>query len=146
MAAIDRVAERFDAAVRLPLKPDAANEFPVHRRGLFAAAQISKRGRALLRRHAIGDAAAGAAEIEAEDEAGAFRSAAMIERINAQRTMHPDDVRWHPVEVVEAGPPDQRAIAKHPEILGGLVETGIHHGSFHTERSRIRPRLIKPCL
>src|SRR4051794_5878232 len=84
MAAVNRVAERFDTAVRLPFKPDAANQFPVHRGGLLAAAQIGERGRALFRRHPIGDAAAGAAEIEAEDEAGAFRRAAMIERIDAQ--------------------------------------------------------------
>ncbi len=46
----------------------------------------------MLGRDAIGDAAAGAAEIEAEHEPGPLRRAAMIERIDAQRPMHTDDI------------------------------------------------------
>ena len=117
VAAVDRVAERLDPPVRLALEPDPANELAVNRRGLLAAAQIGERGGALLRRDAIGDAAAGAAEIKAEHEAGPLRRAAMIERIDAQRTMHADDVCWNPVEVGESRPPDQRAVAEHPEIF-----------------------------
>src|ERR1043165_1138966 len=103
MAAVDRVAQCLDAAVRPALKPDAVNEFPVYRRGLLAAAQIGERGRAPLCRHAIGDAATGAAEVEAEDEAGAFRRAAMIERIDAQRTMHADDGGRWPLDAIKHG-------------------------------------------
>src|SRR5947207_7970763 len=35
MAAVDRVAQRLDAAVGLTLEPDAAKQFPVYRRGLL---------------------------------------------------------------------------------------------------------------
>ena len=89
VAAVDRVAERLDPPLRLAREPDAAHQLPIHRRGLLALAQIGERGGALLRRDAIGDAAAGAAEIEPEHEAGPLRRAAMVERIDAERAMQP---------------------------------------------------------
>jgi hypothetical protein len=42
--------------------------------------------------------------------------------------MHTDDMGRHPFDEFEAGPPDQRTIAEHPEIIGGMVKACIHVG------------------
>src|SRR6185312_16239931 len=110
MAAVDRIAKRFDAALRLAFQPDVPGQLTVHRGGLLAFAQIGERRGALARRHAVGNAAAGTAEIEAEHEARTLGGAAVVERIDAQRAMHADDVGWDPLEEFETRTPDQRAV------------------------------------
>jgi hypothetical protein len=40
--------------------------------------------------------------------------------------MHADDIGRQTFDIFEARAPDQRAIAEHPEVLVGVVETGIH--------------------
>src|SRR5262249_38051874 len=65
MAAVDDVAERFAPALRWARQPGHAHHLPVYRGGLLALAQIFERGSAELCRDPIGDAAAGAAEVEA---------------------------------------------------------------------------------
>jgi hypothetical protein len=143
MAAIDHVAQRVHPPFKFALNPDTAHQLPVHCGGLLARPQISERGRATLGRHAIGDAAACAAEIEAEHEPGPLRRAAMVERVDAERTMQPDGVRRHPLDVVEARPPDQRAVAEHPQVFGSVVEACIQklvpHGKSIPGQAAIRP-------
>ena len=68
----------------------------------------------------------GAAVIESEHQARAFRGAAMHEGIDAERAMGADQPRLHAFDKVEARPPHQRAIAEHPEIAGGRIGEGIH--------------------
>src|SRR5262245_28912506 len=124
MSAIDRIAQRIDSPFRLAVQCYAAQQLAVHRRGLLAVAQIFQRRGPLLRRDPVGDAAAGAAEIEPEHEAGPFRRAAMIERIDAQRTVHAEDMRRNVLDEFETRPPDQRAITEDPEVFGGMIEGG----------------------
>ena len=87
--------------------------------GLLAAAQIVDGLVAQLGRDPEGDAAAGAAAVEPEHEAGLFRRAAMVERIDAERAMLADQPRRNLFDEVEARPPHQRAIAEHPEVVFG---------------------------
>ena len=69
---------------------------------------------ALGRRHAIGDAAAGAAVIEAEHQARPLRRPAVDKGIDAERPMGADQPCLEPLEIGKAGPPHQRAVAEHP--------------------------------
>ena len=66
-----------------------------------------------------GDAAAGAAAVEAEHEAGLFRRSAMVEGIDAQRAVLADQPRGDLFDVLETRPPHQRTVAEHPEIFVG---------------------------
>src|SRR5712671_6268403 len=93
MAAIDHVSERADALPRLVLQPHRPLHFAVDGRDLLALAQIGDGGGAVLFGDPEGDAAAGAAAIEAEHQAGLFRRAAMDERINAERAVFADQPR-----------------------------------------------------
>jgi hypothetical protein len=42
--------------------------------------------------------------------------------------MKPDDARRHALDMGEARPPHQGAIAEHPKVLGQVIETHIHGG------------------
>jgi hypothetical protein len=70
------------------------------------------------------NAAAGAAAVEPEHQAGFFRRPAMIERINAERAVLADQPRRDLLEELEARPPHQRAIAEHPEVAFGRFRFG----------------------
>src|SRR5262245_64589635 len=85
VSAVDHVAERRHPPLRLLLQPDRADALAVDRRHLLAGAQIGDGARAFGRRHAIGDAAAGAAPIEPEHEARPLRRPAVYEGIDAER-------------------------------------------------------------
>jgi hypothetical protein len=66
--------------------------------------------------HAEGDAAAGAAAIEAKDEAWLSVGAAMDYGIDAERAVGAFEQRRRRFGEGKAWPPHQRAIAKHPEL------------------------------
>ncbi len=96
MAAIDHVAQRRHPPVRMSEQRHVAQDFAIDLGDLLALAQIVRpplRGSA--RRDAEGDAAAGAAAVEAEHEAGPLRRAAMHEGIDAERAVQPGDPRRH---------------------------------------------------
>ena len=114
VAAVDHVAERRHASLGLALEPDGADALEIDRGDLLARAQIGDGARARGRRHPIGDAAAGAAMIETEHEARPFRRPAVDEGIDAERPVGADQPRLEPLQIVEAGPPHQRAVAEHP--------------------------------
>ena len=84
--------------------------------GLFAAAQIFDCFSAQFCRDPEGDAAAGAAAVEPEHEAGLFRRAAMVEGIDAERAMLADQPRRDLLDERKTRPPHQRAIAEHPQV------------------------------
>ena len=141
MAAVDGVADRFDSPLGLAFEPGRARGFPIHRRHLLARPQISEGVGTLRRRDAIGDAAARAALVDAEHKTRPFGRTPVHERIDAQRAVQPDHARRRTLQIFEARPPDQRAIAEHPEIIGCMIEIGIH-GRTHKERLAIRPRRL----
>ena len=74
------------------------------------------------RRHPVGDAAAVAAAVEAEHQAGLFRRAAVDEGIDAERPVRADQPRRAALEEFEAGPPHQRAIGENPQVAAGLFD------------------------
>src|SRR5258708_11140093 len=116
MAAIDHIGQRADALSRLVLQPHRTFHFAIDRSHLLALAQIGDGGAAVLFRDPECDAAAGAAAIQPEHEAGLFPRAAVDEGVDAERAVLADQPRWNPFEEVEARPPYQRAIAEHPAV------------------------------
>src|SRR5262249_50296858 len=101
------------------------DQLAIHRCGLLAVAQILQGRRPLLGRDAVGDAATGAAEIEAQYETRPLRRAAVVERIDAERTVHAENMRGSALGKIETRPPDQRTVAEDPEVLGGMIEGGV---------------------
>src|ERR1019366_802723 len=93
MAAIDHVGQRADALPRLVLQPHRPHYLAVDAGDLFALAQVGERGGAALLRDPKRDAAAGAAAVEAEHEAGLFRRSPMHEGVDAERAMLADQPR-----------------------------------------------------
>src|SRR5690349_5432644 len=87
VAAVDRVDERTHAPLGLAGEQHVAPNLEIHHGDLLARTQISNGLAAPRARDAIGDAAASAAAVEAEHEAGPLRRAAMHERIDAERAM-----------------------------------------------------------
>src|SRR5258705_11395495 len=85
MAAIDHESQRADPLPGFIFQPDRTHHFPIDVGGLLAAAQILHGVVAVPGRDPKRDAAAGAAAVEPEHEAGLFRRPAMIERIDAER-------------------------------------------------------------
>src|SRR6185437_12259092 len=85
VAAVDDIGQRADARSRLVLDPHRAHHLAIDVGGLLAGAQVGDGVVAELALHAEGDAAAGAAAVEAEHEPGFFGRAAVIERIDAER-------------------------------------------------------------
>src|SRR6202158_1225445 len=123
MAAIDHI----DDSIRLAAcQPDAAHGFEIALGHLLACAQICEGGLAARRRHPVGDAAATAAAVEAEHEAGLFRRAAMDEGVDAQRPMQTDDPGRDAVQVLETRPPHQGAVPEHPKIFVGVGLRKMH--------------------
>src|ERR1700684_3457535 len=77
VAAVDDVGERPHLAARLVLELDAPHRLEIDAGDLLAAAQIGDGADALGGGDAEGDAAAHAAAVEAQNQAGLLRSAAM---------------------------------------------------------------------
>src|SRR5713226_2717169 len=142
MTAIDHVSQRADPLPGFVFKPDRTHHFAIDVGGLLAAAQIFHGAVALLRRDPERDAAAGAAAVEPEHEAGLFRGPAMVERIDAQRAVLADQPRRDLLDELEARPPHQRAIAEHPEIAFGHFRFGRDFRWHRARPSRI-PRSLK---
>src|ERR1700722_18451164 len=116
MTAIDHVSERADALARLIIEPYRPHHFAIDRGDLLALAQVGDGCRALFLRNPERDAAAGAAAVEAEHEAGLFRRPPGHKGINAERAVLADQPRRNPLEKFEARPPHQRTIAEHPQV------------------------------
>src|SRR5258707_9986674 len=119
MTAIDHVSQRADPLPGFVFQPDRAHHLAIDVGGLLAAAQILHGVVAALGRDPKRNAAAGAAAVEPEHEAGLFPRPAMVERINAERAVLADQPRRDLLEELEAWPPHQRAIAEHPEVAFG---------------------------
>src|SRR6185295_15067638 len=102
MAAVDHIDEGADALARLVLEPHRPFHLAVDRGDLLALAQIGDGGRAMLLRDPKRDAAAGAAAVEPQHEAGLFWCAAMDEGIDAERAVFADQARRNPFDEFEA--------------------------------------------
>src|SRR5260370_35760988 len=90
MAAIDHVSQRADPLPGFVFQPDRTHHLAIDVGGLLAAAQILHGVVAALGRDPKRDAAAGAAAVEPEPEAGFFRRPAAVEPINAERSVLAD--------------------------------------------------------
>ena len=112
--AIDHIGERADPLPRFVLQPNRSHHFPVHRCDLLARAQVGDSCRTMLLRDPERYSSARAATIQAEHEAGFFRRSPMHKGVNAERAMFADEPCRNLFDKFEAGPPHQRAIAKHP--------------------------------
>src|SRR5271155_5850130 len=116
MAAIDHIGQRADALPGGVFEPDRTHHLTIDIGGLLAGAQIFDGGVTKPGRDPERDAAASAAAVKSEHEAGLFGGAAMIERIDAQRAMLADQPRWDLLDKFKARPPHQRAVAEHPQV------------------------------
>ena len=96
---------------------DLSIGFKVDTGGLLALAQIGDGFFMQMPGNAIRHAAADAATIEPQHQAGLLGRSAMHERIDAQRAVQPGQLGGLALEIIEARPPDQRAVAEDPEII-----------------------------
>ena len=96
-----------DIALWLRCERNPTQSFQVNGGRLFALTQIRDGGGAFCRRHPVGDAAAGAAAVQPQHEAGFFRRPAMDEGVDAQRPVQPDEPRRDTFEIGEARLPHQ---------------------------------------
>src|SRR5436309_567647 len=85
VCAIDQIAERRHTALGIALEPDRSHAFAVDRSDLLARTQVSDRLGSRRRAHAVSDAAARSAAVEAEHQSRPFGRAAMDEGIDAKR-------------------------------------------------------------
>src|SRR5258706_9188374 len=126
IAAIDAVTERRYPLPRLVFQPDGPHRLAIDLGHLLARAQVADRGVAFRRGDAKRDAAAIAAAVEAEHEAGLLRRAAMHERIHAQRPVRADQPRRNALDKRETRTPHQRAVTEHPEVFDRGSENRKH--------------------
>ena len=136
VAAIDQEDQCRHIARWRRCERDPTQGFEVDGGHLLAFAQICDGGIAVRRRHPIGDAAAGAATVEAEHEAGLFRGAAMNEGVDTQRPVQTDEPRGDSFEVRKAWPPHQRPIAEYPKIFVGGGLRKVHEDQVAVWRGR----------
>jgi hypothetical protein len=137
MAAIDQEDEGCHVARRRRCKRNATRCFNVNGGYLFAFPQIRDGGTAMCRCHPIGDAAAGAATVEAEHESGLFRGTAVNVGIHTQRPVQPDEPRRDAFKIREIRPPHERTVTKDPKIFIGGGQRKVHERrlSFGREAS-----------
>ena len=122
MAAVDQEDEGHHVARLRRCKRNASRGFNVNGGYLFAFPQIRDGGIAVRRCHPIGNAAAGAATVEAEHQAGLFRGTAVNVGIHTQRPVQPDKPRRDAFKIGETRPPHKRTVTKNPKIfIGGRV-------------------------
>jgi len=105
VAAIDDIAKRVYAFLRIVAEPNPAPGFAIDQCDLFAGTQVFDCFRSLGRCDPIGDTAAIAAAIEAEYQTRFFRSSAVHERIDAKRTVSAHQACATAIQKVEARPP-----------------------------------------
>src|SRR5215470_11637634 len=87
MAAVDHVADCAHCSLGLALEPDAPDTLAIHHGDLLACPQIRNRLGAQSSGDPICNAAAGAAVVKAEHQAGALCRPAVVERIDAEGAM-----------------------------------------------------------
>ena len=126
VSTVDHVAQRRHPPLGLALEPDRAHAFAINRGHLLACAQIGDGGAAVGRGHAISDAATGSTAVEAEHETRPLRRPAVDEGINAERPMRANEPRLDALGKRKVGPPHQRAICEHPEVVGRVGGIRIH--------------------
>lgn len=110
------------------IEPDPPPGLAVDERDLFAAAQIRNGLRPLARGNPIGNTAAVSSAVETEYQSRFCRCSAMHKRIDAKRTMRPDQTSISPFEKIEPWPPHQRPVGKDPQVIVALIEACIHRG------------------
>jgi hypothetical protein len=86
---------------------------------LLALGQIGMRRLDLVGRNPEGNALASSAMIKPQHEAGSLDRATMADRIDAERPMRAAEQGRNALDIREARPPHQRAIAEDPEVLAG---------------------------
>src|SRR5579863_783753 len=117
MLAVGDIGQRGDhSAFR---QKNADDPLVVHGRHLLALAKVAKSRLPLRRLDSEGCAVAGAAAVEAEDEARPLRRAAMDVRIDAEAAPVAAQQAALPFGIDEARPPHQGAVTEHPEIAFG---------------------------
>lgn len=122
MAAVDQEHEGHHVARPRRCERNATRGFKINGGYLFAFAQVRDGGTAIRRCHPIRDAAAGAAAVKAEHEAGLFRGAAVNIGIHTQRPVQPDEPCRDAFKMRETRPPHERTVTKDPKIfIGGRV-------------------------
>ena len=142
MSAVDHIAKRRHPPLGIATQPDGSHGLAIDHGGLLTRPQIRKRLTALCSSDPIRHAAAGAALVEAKHQARPFRRSAMDERINAKRPVGADEPRLDPFNKVEARPPDQRAIAEHPEVVGGLIEIPVHAWTPSVGKNAVEMKIL----
>jgi hypothetical protein len=116
------------ALLRIIIKPDPPPGLTVDARDLLAATQVFDGLRPLARCNPISNAAAVSSAVKPEYQSRLCRRPAMHKRIDAERTMRPDQARISPSEKIEPGPPHQRPIGEDPQVIVALIEACIHRG------------------
>src|ERR1700730_16596222 len=96
VAAVDDIGERPHLAARLVLELDPPHRFQIDAGDLLTVTQIGDGALALGGGDAEGDAAAHAAAVEAQNQAGLLRGAAMDIRKDAERPGQPKEPRRPP--------------------------------------------------
>jgi len=114
-----RKDEGCHVARRHRCKRNATRGFKVNGGYLFAFPQIRDGGTAIRRCHPIGDAATGAAAVEAEHEAGLFRGTAVNVRIHTHTPVQPDEPCRDAFKIRETRPPHERTVTKNPRFFIG---------------------------
>lgn len=128
MSPIDDITQRMRAFLRVVVEPNPPPSLTIDPSYLFAGAQVLDCFRAPGRGHSVSDAAAVAAAIQSEHQAGFLRSSAMHERVDAQRTMGAHKACAAPLKEVESGSPHQGPIGEDPEVLVALIGSCVHRG------------------
>ena len=112
MSSVDHVGDGLDHLS--VVEPDRQPAFEIDVGDQLALAQVIYDLAFELAGNAEGQAKAGAAAVEAEHQSRPFRRAAMHERGDAQRAPVSEKPRPVRLDMREARPPHQRAVAEHP--------------------------------
>ena len=103
--AIDNIAKRVHAFLRIVVKPDPAPRLAVDPSDLFAGTQIFDGFQAPAGGNPIGDASTIPSPVEAEYQPRLLRRSSVDERINAKRAMGAHQASVSPLQKIEARPP-----------------------------------------
>src|SRR5580692_7843519 len=130
VTAIDHVAKRPHTLPRVAVEPDRPHGLAVNHGNLLPRAQIADGGHSVLRSDAKRHTEAGAAPVEPKHKAQPLGSAAMHERIDAERAVRADETGRDAFKVGKARLPHERAIAKHPKVVLAVLGGGGHCGGL----------------
>ena len=117
VGAVGDVRERRDDAV---LEVDGAAPRHVFAAAPFAPLEIVEHRGRRRGRHPVGEAAAGAAAVEAKHQTRALGGAAVDARVDAQRAVIAIERRRRGFGEVETGVPHQRPVSEHPQVVLGI--------------------------